>query len=150
MLAQRKQDRESDLQFPDEVDCEEEGAARDQCARYRSLKSFRKSHWDPKENLPDLHGAVHHFSSFKATQKDVMLDMKDMSEIVMKKGCGVGVSSGKDGDAAMDNSEDEEEEALAGACVPSGAHVTITLSGVPSQSCARLSPDAMLTAELNP
>jgi len=42
LLAQRKQDRESDLQFPDEVDYEEEGSARDRYARYRSLKSFRK------------------------------------------------------------------------------------------------------------
>ncbi|KAK1747129.1 40S ribosome biogenesis protein, Bms1/Tsr1 family [Skeletonema marinoi] len=146
LLAQRKQDRESDLQFPDEVDHEEEGAARDRYARYRSIKSFRKSYWDPKENLPDSYGAVYHFSSFKATQKDVMLDMKDMSDIVMKKGCGVGVSSGKDGDAVMDDSEDEEEEALARACVPSGAYVTITLSGVPSQSYARLSPDTILAA----
>jgi len=65
----------------------------------------------------------------------------------MKKGCGVGVSSKEDGDAAMDDdSEDEEEEAIARACVPSGAYVTITLEGVPSQSYARLSPDTILTA----
>jgi pre-rRNA-processing protein TSR1 len=146
LLAQRKQDRESDLQFPDEVDYEEEGSARDRYARYRSLKSFRKSYWDPKENLPDSYGAVYHFSSFKATQKDVMLDMKDMSDIVMKKCCGVGVSSKEDGDAAMDDSEDEDEEAIARACVPSGAYVTITLEGVPLQSYARLSPDTILTA----
>ena len=143
LLAQRKQDRQNDLQFPDEVDYEEEGSARDRYARYRSLKSFRKSYWDPKENLPDSYGAVYHFSSFKATQKDVMLDMKDMSDIVMKKGCGVGVSSS---DAAMDDSDDEEEAAIARACVPSGAYVTITLAGVPSQSYARLSPDTVLTA----
>lgn len=146
LLAQRKRDRQNDLQFPDEVDYEEEGAARDRYARYRSLKSFRKSYWDPKENLPDSYGAVYHFSSFKATQKDVMLDMKDMSDIVMKKGCGVGVPSNKDGDADMNDSEDEEEEAIARACVPSGAYVTITLAGVPSQSYARLSPDTILTA----
>ena len=149
LLAQRKQDRESDLQFPDEVDYEEEGSARDRYARYRSLKSFRKSYWDPKENLPDSYGAVYHFSSFKATQKDVMFDMKDMSDIVMKKGCGVNLTGnqGKDGDAAMeDNSDDEEEAAIARACVPSGAYVTITLEGVPPQAYARLSPDTILTA----
>ncbi|KAL7500637.1 hypothetical protein ACHAWT_009869 [Skeletonema menzelii] len=146
LLAQRKQDRQNDLQFPDEVDYEEEGSARDRYARYRSLKSFRKSYWDPKENLPDSYGAVYHFSSFKATQKDVMLEMKEMSDIVMKKGCGVGVSSIRDGDAAMDDSEDEEEAAIARACVPSGAYVTITLAGVFSQSYARLSPDTILTA----
>ena len=146
LLAQRKQDRESDLQFPDEVDYEEEGSARDRYARYRSLKSFRKSYWDPKENLPESYGAVYHFSSFKATQRDVMLDMKDMTDVVMKRGCGVNVSSSKDGDAAMNDSEDEEDEALARACVPSGAYVTITLAGVPSQSFARLSPDTILTA----
>lgn len=146
LLAQRKQDRESDLQFPDEVDYEEEGEARDRYARYRSLTSFRKSYWDPKENLPDSYGAVYHFSSFKATQRDVMYDMKDMTDIVMKKGCGVGVSTNDNVDADMVDSEDEEEEAIARACVPSGAYVTITLTGVPSQSYARLSPDTILTA----
>lgn len=150
LLVQRKQDRQSDLQFPDEVDYEEEGSARDRYARYRSLKSFRKSYWDPKENLPETYGAVYHFSSFKSTQKDVMLDMKEMSDIVMKKGCGVGLnrSQCKEGDnTAMENCSDhDEDEAVARACVPPGAYVTITLEGVPPQSYARLSTDAILTA----
>lgn len=44
------------------------------------------------------------------------------------------------------DSDDEEEEAMARACVPPGAYVTITLEGVPPSSYARLSPDAIISA----
>ncbi|KAL7519476.1 hypothetical protein ACHAWX_004232, partial [Stephanocyclus meneghinianus] len=148
LLAQRKKDRQDDLEFPDEVAVEEEGAARDRYARYRSLKSFRKSHWDPKENLPETYGAVYHFASFKATQKDVMADMKDLNEVVSKRGFGCnligGASIGADGDERMD-SDEENEEAIARACVPSGAYVSITLEGVSLDAYSRVSPDAILT-----
>eukprot|EP00804_Cyclotella_cryptica_P010398 CCRYP_018154-RA/>CCRYP_018154-RA protein AED:0.03 eAED:0.03 QI:631/1/1/1/0.5/0.66/3/114/945 len=148
LLAQRKKDRQDDLEFPDEVAVEEEGAARDRYARYRSLKSFRKSHWDPKENLPETYGAVYHFASFKATQKDVMADMKDLNEVVSKRGfghnCIGGSSIDTDTDERMD-SEDEMEEAIARACVPSGAYVTITLEGVSPHAYSRVSPDTILT-----
>mmetsp|Transcript_381 Transcript_381/g.720 ORF Transcript_381/g.720 Transcript_381/m.720 type:complete len:528 (+) Transcript_381:1265-2848(+) len=151
LLAQRKKDREDDLEFPDEVAVEEEGSARDRYARYRSLKSFRKSHWDPKENLPETYGAAYHFASFKATQKDVMVDMNDMKEFVMKRALaagGVSGGKGKDGDVEMDDEEslDEEDEAMIRACVPCGAYVTITLEGVSPSTYARLSPDSIVSA----
>lgn len=150
LLAQRKRDRQDDLEFPDEVATEEEGAARDRYARYRSLKSFRKSHWDPKENLPETYGAVYHFASFKATQKDVLIDVKEVGDVVLRKGFGCNLIGGVDKDeedgSMGDDSDDEEDEAIARACVPSGAYVTITLEGVPSSAYARLSPDTILTA----
>ncbi|KAL7470006.1 hypothetical protein ACHAXS_010254 [Conticribra weissflogii] len=151
LLAQRKKDREDDLEFPDEVAVEEEGSARDRYARYRSLKSFRKSHWDPKENLPETYGAAYHFASFKATQKDVIVDMKDMKEFVMKRALaagGISGGKGKDGDVEMDDDEslDEEDEALIRACVPCGAYVTITLEGVSPAAYSRLSPDSIVSA----
>lgn len=149
LLAQRKKDQKDDLEFPDEVAVEEEGAARDRYARYRALKSFRKSHWDPKENLPDTYGAVYHFASFKATQKDVMADAKDLNEIVGKHGFGTnligGMNEAPGGDANMDSDEEDDDE-IARACVPTGAYVTITLEGISPQAYSRLSPDAVLSA----
>lgn len=149
LLAQRKKDQKDDLEFPDEVAVEEEGAARDRYARYRSLKSFRKSHWDPKENLPETYGAIYHFASFKATQKDVMADMKELNEVVTKHGFGCNLIGGNaeriDEDHRMD-SDDEDEDAMARACVPSGAYVTIALEGVTPSAYSRISPNAILTA----
>jgi pre-rRNA-processing protein TSR1 len=149
LLAQRQKSAREDLQFPDEVDHEEEVSARDRYARYRALKSFRKSYWDPKENLPESYGAVYHFSSFKATQRDVLEDVKGMEDIVGRRGwgVGVGVGSGEGAEVDMDrDSDDEEEEMQARACVPPGAYVTITLEGVPSSAFARLEPTALVTA----
>ncbi|KAL9189277.1 hypothetical protein ACHAXT_011767 [Thalassiosira profunda] len=149
LLAARKKDREDDLQFPDEVDHEEEGAARERYARYRALASFRKGHWDPKENLPESYGAVYHFGSFRATQRDVLGEARGLEEVVRRRGWGVNVGSGaKTGeDSAMEgDSDDDEEEAAARACVPPGAYVTLTLEGVPPAAYARLAPRALVAA----
>lgn len=151
LLAQRKKDQKDDLEFPDEVAVEEEGAARDRYARYRALKSFRKSHWDPKENLPDSYGAVYHFASFKATQKDVIADAKELHEIVEKHGFGTNLFGGKSNSGGEDDKMDSEEEnddddAIARACFPTGAYVTITLENVSPQEFCRVAPDAILSA----
>jgi len=149
LLAARKKDAQTDRQFPDEAVLEDEDTAlRDRYARYRAITSFRKSYWDPKENLPDSYGAVYHFASFKATQRDVMEDVKGLEDVVLRRGWGVGVGEGKkDGDNMEDlDSEDEEEEDMARACVPPGAYVTITLEGVPPSSFANLSPHTLLNA----
>ena len=145
LLAQRKKDREDDMRFPDEVDHEEETSARDRFARYRALKSFRKSHWDPKENLPESYGAVYHFASFKATQRDVMADVRETDAIARGRGCGL-LGEAKDEDRGMADSDDEEDEAIARSCVPSGSYVTITLEGVPPEAYARLSPASLVSA----
>ena len=154
LLAARKKNHDDDRQFPDEVDHEEETSARDRYARYRALKSFRKSYWDPKENLPESYGAVYHFSSFKATQRDVMGDVRGLDEIVKRRGWGVpGVDEAKkasgggmDVEIMEEDSEDEEEEAMARASVPPGAYVTITLEGVPSTAYTNLAPNSIITA----
>jgi len=121
-------------------------------ARYRAIKSFRKSHWDPKENLPDTYGAVYHFASFKATQRDVLEDVRGLDDVIRRRGWGVGVDAAgnnADADDVMerdDDSDDEEEAALARACVPPGSYVTITLEGVSPTAYACLSPSTLLAA----
>ena len=43
---------EEELEFPDEVQTPDDTPARERFARYRALKSFRTSPWDPYESLP--------------------------------------------------------------------------------------------------
>ena len=43
---------EEDAEFPDEVEVEEGAEARVRFARYRALRHFQQSPWDPHESLP--------------------------------------------------------------------------------------------------
>jgi pre-rRNA-processing protein TSR1 len=143
LLAQRRKDQKEELEFPDEVEIDEETNARDRFARYRSLKSFRKSFWDPKENLPDSYGSIYHFSSFKATQRDVFSEMKEVAAAANAAGDFWGRGNAdKDIEQSMKDNNDDEDNLLDG-CVPSGSYVTITLEGVKSLT---VSPDATLVA----
>ena len=50
--ARRQVAENEDTRFPDEVDTPADRSARERYARFRALKSFRTSPWDPKESLP--------------------------------------------------------------------------------------------------
>jgi len=69
LSARKKQREEDDLEFPDEMDTPEDTFARVRFAKYRGLKSFRTSTWDPKESLPQEYSRVFAFNNFKRTQK---------------------------------------------------------------------------------
>ncbi|KAF2141227.1 uncharacterized protein K452DRAFT_351397 [Aplosporella prunicola CBS 121167] len=50
--AQRKNEAEEDLEFPDEIELHPNVLARERLARYRGLKSLRTSHWETDEDKP--------------------------------------------------------------------------------------------------
>ncbi|KAK9748490.1 hypothetical protein RND81_02G061100 [Saponaria officinalis] len=60
-----------DEEFPDEVDTPLDVPARKRFAKYRGLKSFRTSPWDPKESLPPEYARIFAFDNFARTQKHV-------------------------------------------------------------------------------
>lgn len=148
LMAQRKKQHSDENDFPDEVQVQEDEKARERFARYRSLKSFRKSHWDAKENLPDSFASIYHFSSFKQTQRTVMNDRKDLvREAEACKGNFFGKSPPKPaGDEAMADVSDEEDDDFLEGCVPSGSYITLTLEEVPAEAMANIAPNALLTA----
>lgn len=63
--SNREKESKDDLEFPDEVDTPLDIPARERFARYRGLKSFRTSKWDPYENLPRDYARCFMFQDYK-------------------------------------------------------------------------------------
>ena len=148
LIEQRRKEQTENREFPDEVQVDEEENARDRFARYRSLKSFRKSYWDPKENLPDSYASIYSFASFKATQRSVMNDMNDIVRAAERaRGQFFGWSHKKDtANVAMEGSGSEEEDDLLEGCIPTGSYITLTIANVPKDSVNNISFHALITA----
>ncbi|KAI0358546.1 ribosome biogenesis protein tsr1 [Trametes cingulata] len=67
----RKREEEDDAAFPDEIDTPLDVPARTRFQRYRGLRSFRTSPWDPYENLPRDYARIFQFEDFKRTERAV-------------------------------------------------------------------------------
>ncbi|KAG9138414.1 hypothetical protein Leryth_021065 [Lithospermum erythrorhizon] len=61
-----------DEEYPDEVVTPFDVPARKRFAKYRGVKSFRTSSWDPKESLPSDYARIFAFDNLSRTQKHVM------------------------------------------------------------------------------
>ncbi|KAF8327580.1 uncharacterized protein EI90DRAFT_3067300 [Cantharellus anzutake] len=68
--ARQKED-ETDLEFPDEINTPKDIPARQRFARYRGLRSFRTSPWDPFENLPLDYARIFMLEDYKRIEKSV-------------------------------------------------------------------------------
>ncbi|CAK9178334.1 unnamed protein product [Ilex paraguariensis] len=69
-----------DEEYPDEVDTPLDVPARKRFAKYRGLKSFRTSSWDPKESLPPEYARIFAFDNFARTQKHVLAKALEMEQ----------------------------------------------------------------------
>ncbi|XP_049716619.1 pre-rRNA-processing protein TSR1 homolog isoform X2 [Elephas maximus indicus] len=76
MLEKYKQERLEEM-FPDEVDTPRDVAARIRFQKYRGLKSFRTSPWDPKENLPQDYARIFQFQNFTNTRKRIFKEIEE-------------------------------------------------------------------------
>lgn len=67
----RQREERDDREFPDEVNTPKDIPARVRFQRYRGMRSFRTSPWDPYENLPRDYARIFQFEDFKRTERAV-------------------------------------------------------------------------------
>ncbi|RZC05328.1 pre-rRNA-processing protein TSR1 homolog [Glycine soja] len=108
-LNELKEAHAADEEFPDEVDTPLDVPARKRFAKYRGLKSFRTSSWDPKESLPQDYARIFEFDNFKRTQKHVLAKALELDH---------------------ENRED---------CISVGSYARLHIMGVPSAVASKLS-----------
>src|SRR6266850_46634 len=60
-----------EVPVPDKVDTPKVAPARIRFQRYRGLRSFRTSPWDPYENLPRDYARIFQFEDFKRTERAI-------------------------------------------------------------------------------
>nr|XP_057936804.1 pre-rRNA-processing protein TSR1 homolog [Doryrhamphus excisus] len=77
---QRYREARANELFPDEVDTPLDTAARIRFQRYRGLKSFRSSPWDPMENLPHNYSRIFQFQSFDRTRRRILAEAAQEEE----------------------------------------------------------------------
>ncbi|GFY72718.1 pre-rRNA-processing protein TSR1 homolog [Trichonephila inaurata madagascariensis] len=76
MLVKFKEER-MNIMFPDEQDTPVDVKAYVRYQKYRGLKNFRSSPWDPMENLPLDYARIYRFQNFRQTKKKVLKSEKE-------------------------------------------------------------------------
>ncbi|XP_048413462.1 pre-rRNA-processing protein TSR1 homolog [Stegostoma tigrinum] len=83
MLLEKYKQERMDEMFPDEVDTPKDVAARVRFQKYRGLKSFRTSPWDPKENLPRDYARIFQFQNYSRTKRRIFREVEEEEEGAM-------------------------------------------------------------------
>ncbi|XP_061448400.1 pre-rRNA-processing protein TSR1 homolog [Rhineura floridana] len=86
VLEKYRQERQEEM-FPDEVDTPRDVPAWIRFQKYRGLKSFRTSPWDPKENLPSDYARIFQFRDFSRTRKHVFRQLEREESNGVEAGC---------------------------------------------------------------
>nr|XP_017239396.1 PREDICTED: pre-rRNA-processing protein TSR1 homolog [Daucus carota subsp. sativus] len=103
-----KEAHAEDEEYPDEVDTPLDVPARKRFAKYRGLKSFRTSSWDPKESLPPEYARIFTFDNFTRTQKHVLAK-------------------------ALEKEDGDKDE-----CIPASSYVRLHIKEVPFSVASKL------------
>eukprot|EP00624_Nannochloropsis_granulata_P000064 evm.model.NODE_10174_length_41657_cov_19.929615.11 len=150
---QRKVKRleEDELEFPDEVQTPDDTPAKERFARYRALKSFRTSPWDPYESLPREYARIFKFSNFAASYARVMSEMEEVERAQNQKLLSVllppptAAVADKESDAGMEVEEREEQDqekekksSLLKGVVAAGTYVTLEIVAVSAAAWAQI------------
>ncbi|XP_035011279.2 pre-rRNA-processing protein TSR1 homolog [Hippoglossus stenolepis] len=76
----RYREARANVHFPDEVDTPLQASAKNRFQRYRGLKSFRSSPWDPMENLPVNYSRIFQFKNFERTRHRILAEAAQEEE----------------------------------------------------------------------
>ena len=76
-----KRQEQEEMEFPDEVDTPIDMAARVRFQKYRGLKSFKTSSWDPYENLPLDYARIYQFENFDRMRRQLLNDLEENEDV---------------------------------------------------------------------
>lgn len=124
---------QDDIEFSDEFDVPAGMSARQRLARYRGLKSFRTSFWDPKESLPRDYARLFQFENFPLMQRDELSKLSKIEANLSNSSTQVERSSSM-------NIENEQLDSY----LLSGSYVHLYLPNVPQDSLDKINPNAPL------
>jgi len=155
-----KQLEEDELEFPDEVQTPDDRPAKERFARYRALKSFRTSPWDPYESLPREYARIFKFANFAASHARVMSEMEEVEKAQNQKLLSAllppptAAAAKKVGEGGMEveaeeqqqqaPEEGEEENSLLKGVVAAGTYVTLAIVGVSAAAWAQIQQQQQL------
>ncbi|XP_045813187.1 pre-rRNA-processing protein TSR1 homolog [Trifolium pratense] len=117
-LKELKEAHAADVEYPDEVDTPLDVPARVRFAKYRGLKSFRNSSWDPKESLPQDYAKIFAFDQ-KNAKFFAYDNFKRIQKHVLAK--------------ALELDEEGRED-----CIPVGSYARLHIKDVPSAAASKL------------
>ncbi|KAL6547710.1 hypothetical protein OROHE_009415 [Orobanche hederae] len=123
-----------DEEYPDEVDTPIDVAARRRFAKYRAVKSFRTSSWDPKESLAPDYSRIFTFDNFVRTQKHVLAKARDM----LQENDGDRVKATKRIEPCRGQEDDDLKLYTKCGCIPAGSYARLYINDVSAGVVSKL------------